>query len=228
MSRLQAKKLMAATMELEDFPVLLETWRTCLNDEFELPALNSMLNEVADGICDWSFIRTATPTPFAGNLTFDQISQYMYADDTPEQQQVSALSGDLIKATAQNSQLRPTIDPAINRQFTEKRQRTHPDYLPTNDKEWTEWVKERILIPHNDWWPEWQDQPAKADRLLCELTQDDRRWVCHLENAWRLIHSGLAENTSASQKKLPQLENDERSAESLAAEILSYLSLIHI
>ena len=77
MSRLQAKKLMAATMELEDFPVLLETWRTCLNDEFELSALNNMLNEVADGVCDWSFIRTATPTPFAINLTFDQISQYM-------------------------------------------------------------------------------------------------------------------------------------------------------
>ena len=169
MSRLQAKKLMAATMELEDFPVLLETWRTCLNDEFELTALNSMLNEVADGICDWSFIRTATPTPFAGNLTFDQISQYMYADDTPEQQQVSALSGDLIKATAQNSQLRPAIDPAINQQFIEKRQRTHPDYLPDDDKEWTEWVKERVLIPHTEWWPEWQDQPAKADSALCEL-----------------------------------------------------------
>ena len=133
-------------MELEDFPVLLETWRTCLNDEFELTALNSMLNEVADGICDWSFIRTATPTPFAGNLTFDQISQYMYADDTPEQQQVSALSGDLIKATAQNSLLRPAIDPAINQQFIEKRQRTHPDYLPDDDKEWTEWVKELSLI----------------------------------------------------------------------------------
>jgi len=231
MSRLQAKKLMAATMELEDFPVLLETWRTCLNDEFELPALNSMLNEVADGICDWSFIRTATPTPFAGNLTFDQISQYMYADDTPEQQQVSALSGDLIKATAQNSQLRPSIDPAINQQFIEKRQRTHPDYLPTDDKEWTEWVKERILVPHSEWWPEWQDQPAKADRLLCELTQDNRRWVCHLENAYRLVHSGLAENTNTSEKNLPQLVDDERSAGSLAAEILSYygpLSLAEI
>ena len=222
MSRLQAKKLMAATMELEDFPVLLETWRTCLNDEFELSALNNMLNEVADGVCDWSFIRTATPTPFANNLTFDQISQYMYADDTPEQRQVSALSGDLIKATAQNSQLRPAIDPAINQQFIEKRQRSHPDYLPSDEKEWTEWVKERVLIPHSEWWPEWQDQPAKTDRSLCEMTQDNRRWVCHLENAHRLIHSGLAKNTTANRKKLPQLTDDERTADALAAEILSY------
>lgn len=222
MSRLQAKKLMAATMEFDDFPVLLETWRTCLNDEFELSALNTMLLEVADGICDWSFIHTSTPTPFASNLTFDQINQYMYADDTPEQAQVSSLSGDLIKATAQNSQLRPTIDPEINRQFVEKRQRIHADYQPADSKEWTEWVKERILIPHSEWWLEWNDEPAKSDRFLCELTQGDRRWVCHRENAHRLISSGLAAEVTASRKKLPSLPDDERTADSMAAEILSF------
>lgn len=222
MSRLQAKKLMSATMEFEDFPVMLETWRTCINDEFELNALSEKLNEIADGICQWSSIRTATPTPFANNLTFDQINQYMYADDTPEQQQISALSGDLIKETAQNSQLRPTIEAEIVSQFTAKRQRTHIDYLPSDSNEWTEWVKERILIPENEWWPEWQNQPAKADRLLCELTLPNRRWVCHLENAHQLISSGLARDAKCNRRKLPVLDNDDRSADSLAAEILSF------
>jgi len=222
MSRLQAKKLMSATMEFEDFPVLLETWRTCLSDEFELTALSTILTEVADGICDWSFIHTSTPTPFASNLTFDQINQYMYADDTPDQQQMSALSGDLIKETALNSQLRPSIDPEINQQFIEKRQRTHPDYQPTDKQEWTEWVKERVLIPQREWWEGWQNKPSTSDRLLCELKQGDNRWVCHLENAWQLINSGLAINATANRKKLPKLDNDERTAESFAAEILSF------
>lgn len=222
MSRLQAKKLMSATMDFKDFPVLLETWRTCINDEFELSALSDMLNEVADGECDWSFISTTTPTPFAANLTFDQISQYMYADDKLDEQQISALSDDLIKMTAQYNQLRPSLDPAINQQFIEKRQRTHIDYQPADKNEWTEWVKERVLIPHGEWWPKWQDQPSKTNRLLCELTLDNRRWVCHLENAWQLINSGLAINTSVNRNNLPQLENDQRTAESLAAEILSF------
>ncbi len=222
MSRLQAKKLMTATLEFEDFPVLLETWRTCLNDEFELNALSAMLIKIADGECDWTFVRTATPTPFASNLTFDQVSQYVYADDSPDQQQMSALSGDLIKETAQDSRLRPTIDLHINQQFIEKRQRSHSDYQPADNKEWTEWVKERILIPQTEWWSEWQNQPAKADRLLCELSLDDRRWVCHLENAWQLINSGLASNAKINRRKLPQLENDNRDAESLAAEILTF------
>lgn len=222
MSRLQAKKLMSATMQFEDFPVLLETWRTCLNDEFELPALNTMLNEVADGVCQWSFIRTATPTPFASNLSFDHINMYMYADDTPEQSQVSALSGDLIKATAQNSELRPTIDQKINEQFIAKRQRTLAEYSPADTDEWNEWVKERILIPQSEWWPEWQKSPAKHDKHLCELTLDKRRWVCHIEHANQLIESGLAENAVASSKKLPAIEHDARTADTLASEILSY------
>ncbi len=222
MSRLQAKKLMSATMQFEDFPVLLETWRTCLNDEFELQALNTMLNEVADGVCQWSFIRTASPTPFASNLSFDHINMYMYADDTPDQQQVSALSGDLIKATAQNSELRPRIDNRINEQFIAKRQRTLEDYSPTDAEEWNEWVKERVLIPQSEWWPEWQDNPAKHDKLLCELTLDKRRWVCHIEHARQIIKSGLAENAVASKKKLPAIDTDARTADTLAAEILSY------
>ena len=224
MSRLQAKKLMDATMHFEDFPVMLETWRTCLNDEFEIDALNTMLNEVSDGICQWSFIRTSTPTPFAGNLTFDQINQYMYADDTPEQAQVSALSGDLIKATATNSQLRPAIDPKINQQFIAKRQRTHPDYLPSEIDEWTEWVKERVLIPHSEWWNEWHDNPTDCDKHLCELQLDHRRWVCHLEHTQLLLDSGLAEDTEliTCHKKLPLISTDVRSADSLAMEILSW------
>ena len=228
MSRLHARKLMAATIDFEDFPVLLETWRTCLNDEFELPALNSMLNELADGVCDWSFIRTPTPTPFASNLAFDQINQYMYADDTPEQSQVSSLSGDLIKDTVHNSQLRPAIDPQINQQFVVKRQRTHEGYEPTDKKEWTEWVKERILIPHNEWWPDWLDAPAKQDKLLCELTLGKRRWVCHMEHAHRLLESGLAADAKANKKKLPVLPDDNRTDDSIAAEILSFYGVLSL
>lgn len=224
MSRLQAKKLMAATMQLDTFPVLLETWRTCLRDEFELTRLRQMLEEISDGICEWSFVRTASPTPFAGNLAFDQISKHMYADDTPDDAQVSALSDDLIKAAVQNQSLRPQISAAICEQFIAKRQRSHPDYIPQDAAEWTEWVKERIILPHSQWWSEWHDAPAAQDKLLCELTLHDRRWVCHLETAAHLIDSGLAKGCewqAGRRKTLPKI-TDERDHSALAAEILSF------
>ena len=39
MSRLQSQKLMDAVFKYENFPILLETWRTCLADEFDLDGL---------------------------------------------------------------------------------------------------------------------------------------------------------------------------------------------
>ncbi|OED40740.1 hypothetical protein AB833_11860 [Chromatiales bacterium (ex Bugula neritina AB1)] len=223
MSRLQAKKLMAATLHLDNFPVMLEAWRTCLNDEFELPELKSKLIEIADGVCEWSFVQTAGPTPFAANLSFDQINRYMYADDTPEQAQVSALSEDIIKTAARDSNLRPKIETDIVLQFIAKRQRSHADYTPRDADEWTEWVKERVLLEHSHWWDQWHDAPASNDPLLCEIILGKRRWVCHLEDAAHLMGCGLADSASwkAATSKLPAIE-DQRTHQTVVNEILSF------
>ena len=109
MSRLQAKKLMTTVSQYADFPVLLETWRTCLDDEFDLDRLEAMLGELADGVIGWSFVSTATPSPFAANITFDQINRYMYADDSPDAAGPSSLSDRLIADVLANEQLRPRI-----------------------------------------------------------------------------------------------------------------------
>ncbi len=243
MSRMQAKKLMSATLEFDNFPVLLEAWRSCLRDEFDLDSLSRQLNEVADGICEWSFINTSSPTPFASNLTFDQINQVMYADDTPDQSQtdtlLSELSDDLIKTAVQNEALRPTVSQEINQQFTNKRQRQHPDYAPQSLDEWNEWVKERVLLPASEWCTQSESQQdlqagdslSARNNLLCEITLGDRRWVTHLENAPLLIDRGLVPDSAFSptdtQKiaSLPTLD-DERSAVTLANEILSFFGVV--
>ena len=43
-----------------------------------------MLEALHTGAVSWSFVTTPSPSPFAGHVTFDQVSRYMYADDTPE------------------------------------------------------------------------------------------------------------------------------------------------
>ena len=231
MSRLQAKKLMSATLEFDNFPVMLEAWRTCLRDEFDLESLSHQLNAVADGVCEWTFINTASPTPFAANLAFDQINQVMYADDTPDLSQtdtlLSELSDDLIKTAVHNDNLRPQISAQINQQFINKRQRRHLDYAPQTTPEWTEWVKERVLLPQSEWWPEWHDNPSKHDNALCEIQIDERRWATHLEHTQLLIDCSLVPASAfadADQKKIAKLPtlDDERTAQTLVAEILSF------
>ena len=65
MSRLRSQKLMEAVRGYEDFPILLETWRTCLQDEFDLPNLRQVLQGLESGSIRWSEVYCQRPSPMA-------------------------------------------------------------------------------------------------------------------------------------------------------------------
>ena len=214
MSRLQAKKLMTQVKVLEDFPVLVETWRTCLDDEFDLPNLRQQLADLHSGNLTWTLAHTQTPSPFARNLHFDQVSRYMYADDTPEDDTLSALSSDLIGQALRNDTLRPSIDPQVIAEFEAKRTRRAPGYAPRSDEEWEEWLKERILIPADEL-PE-NFSPPTASRWMA---LDSRRWLTHVELEAHLYWSGLFPGRAPTDA--PHV-TDARDATDLAREILTF------
>ncbi|NIP15106.1 MAG: DEAD/DEAH box helicase [Pseudomonadales bacterium] len=227
MSRLQAKKLMSATAGYPDFPMLLESWRTCLQDEFELDSLRRMLTELEDGVIEWTSVTTSSPSPFASNVTFAQINRYMYADDTPEEDAgPSALSDDLIRSAVRNADLRPPIRREVIREYLSKRQRTADGYRPASPDDWAEWVKERILIPG----PEIKaatsaDAPLPEHDLLVWLNERSsstggRAWLTHRELLQGLLERGLCDGL-AFDGEVPAVE-ESRSAEQLALEILSF------
>ena len=218
MSRLQAKKLMTATAKYRDFPVLLETWRTCLTDEFDLPALRRLLGELADGSLPWTLANTATPSPFARNLTFDQVSRYMYADDTPERGEASALTDDLIAQAVGDERLRPRLKTAVIEAYEAKRQRRAAGYEPRSLEDWLEWAKERVLVPAS----EWPDEVA--DPRLVRFTAGERAWIAHLEAAHALVQCGLCAGLAHQgelQGKLPAID-DPRTLEEFVGEVLSF------
>ena len=214
MSRLQAKKLMAATAKYPDFPVLLETWRTCLTDEFDLPTLRRLLGELAVGSLPWTLAYTATPSPFAKNLTFDQVSRYMYADDTPERGEASALTDDLIAQAVGDERLRPRLKTAVIEAFEAKRQRRAAGYEPRSHEDWLEWAKERVLVPAS----EWPDEVA--DPQLVRFAAGERAWIAHLEAAHALVRCGLCAGL-AHQGELPAID-DPRTLEDFVGEVLSF------
>ena len=65
------------------FPVILETYRECLDDWFDLPALRGVLGRVRSRELAVVEVETATASPFAGSLLFEYVASYMYEDDTP-------------------------------------------------------------------------------------------------------------------------------------------------
>ncbi len=158
--RLRAKELMAAVRSYEDFPILLETWRTCLSDEFDLENLKRVLEEVRVGRIRVTETVTRSASPFTGQLVWKRTNRYMYEDDTPLSAGQSALRPDLIREILFSPHLRPKIPADLIRVLDEKLKRTAAGYAPGSGPELLDWIKERLLVPL----PEWKELAAAIRR----------------------------------------------------------------
>jgi len=150
MTRLKSKKLLENIIRYEDFPILLETWRTCLQDEFDLINLKFLLDEIATGTISWSAAFTSRPSPFAAGMAWNQINQYMYREDEAASSS-SALGSHFLRDIVFSSNLRPAVSQALVKEFEIKRQRLAPGYAPDTPQDLTDWVKERVAIPFKEW-----------------------------------------------------------------------------
>jgi ATP-dependent Lhr-like helicase len=151
LSRLQSQRLMAAVFPYQDFPILLETWRSCLQDEFDMMALHQVLTEMETGVITWSETPTAHPSPMARGMTWRQINEYVYMDDQIRTGKTSMLSQDLLRQVTLSPELRPVLPLELIQDFELKRMRLNPGYSPDTDRDLLDWVKERLLLPNGEW-----------------------------------------------------------------------------
>ncbi len=135
LTRLRGKKLLASVAGHADFPIVAETWRSCLEDEFDLDGLAARLDEVRTGRIRISRCTTATPSPFAGGVAWRAINTLMYEDETPERVPVLG-----------DGTLAPVLPPAIVAELESKLGRTAPGYEPRELQEWLDHAGERLLL----------------------------------------------------------------------------------
>jgi ATP-dependent Lhr-like helicase len=151
LSRLKSQKLLEAVLNYEDFPILLETWRTCMQDEFDLESLKRVLTELKFGTISWTEVHTAIPSPFARSDGWRQVNQYMYMDDQPRPDKISKLRGSLLQEVVFTPGLRPTVSRKLVELFELKRKRLSPGYSPQTSRELVDWITERVAIPKQEW-----------------------------------------------------------------------------
>jgi ATP-dependent Lhr-like helicase len=151
LNRLRSKKLLEGVSHYDDFPILLETWRGCLNQEFEIDVLLRLLEEIHTGEIHISEVSTKKPSPFAENIIWRQTNQYMYEDDSPRSKLRTNLSDSLLKEVMYSSHLRPRFSEELLRIFQQKLHRVAEGYSPASSEELLQWVKERLYIPANEW-----------------------------------------------------------------------------
>jgi ATP-dependent Lhr-like helicase len=111
--RLKAQSLLQVARKFGSFPVILETYRECLQDVFDLPALRSLLQGLKTRELDLVEIETQSASPYSTSLLFDYIATYMYEDDTPPAErraQALSLDRDLLRELLGQEELRDLLD----------------------------------------------------------------------------------------------------------------------
>jgi len=112
--RLKAQNLLEVARDFPRFPVILETYRECLQDVFDLPALDKLLRGLHSRELSLVEVETPTASPFASSLLFDYVATYMYEGDTPNaERRATALSLDreLLRELLGQDELRQLIEP---------------------------------------------------------------------------------------------------------------------
>ncbi|HEX7587948.1 MAG TPA: DEAD/DEAH box helicase, partial [Anaerolineae bacterium] len=114
LQRLKAKDLLAGVRKYDDFPIVAETYRDCLQDVFDLPHLEQVLSGIQSGAIRFVPIETIVPSPVASGLLFNFISVYMYEWDAPKaEKQLQALSlrREVLEDLLQGVELRELLKP---------------------------------------------------------------------------------------------------------------------
>ncbi|GAA4480946.1 ATP-dependent helicase [Gluconacetobacter asukensis] len=129
--RLRAGQLLEIVREHPDFPILIETARECLRDVYDLAALDILARRLADGTVGMVEVTTDIPSPFAADLLFGYVAEFMYATDAPiAERRASVLSLDsgLLADLLGEVDLGTLLDPAVTEQVESELQRLAPNW----------------------------------------------------------------------------------------------------
>ena len=111
--RLKAQSLLEVAKRYGQFPIVLETYRECLQDVLDLPGLEQLLRGLHTRELSLVEVETQRASPFASSLLFDYVATYMYEGDTPNAERRAAalsLDRDLLRELLGQEELRELID----------------------------------------------------------------------------------------------------------------------
>lgn len=115
LQRQRSAQLLAVASRYPAFPIVLETYRDCLRDLFDLPGLIELLADIRGRKIRLRSVETQQASPFARSLAMEYIAAYMYEGDMPAAErraQALALDRDLLRDLLGEDELRELLDPA--------------------------------------------------------------------------------------------------------------------
>ena len=116
LQRRRAAELLAVAREYPSFPIVLETYRSCLKDVFDVPSLIGLLSAIKRREVRVDVAHTSTASPFARNLVFAYVASNLYEGDAPlaeHRAHALALDRKLLRELLGETALRELLDPEV-------------------------------------------------------------------------------------------------------------------
>jgi ATP-dependent Lhr-like helicase len=128
--RLKAQNLLAATSAWPSFPIVLETYRECLQDVFDVPSLTTVLTGVRSREIRVVEAETPSASPFARSLVFAYVAEHLYNGDAPLAERRALALGldrELLRELLGQETLRDLLDADVIRAVGDELQALDPD-----------------------------------------------------------------------------------------------------
>ena len=112
LQRRRAAGLLSVAKQFSSFPIVLETYREILQDDFDLPSLTEVLGQIRSRAIRVVDVEVPTPSPFASSLLFAFVAAYLYEADTPLAERRAAaltLDRDLLRELLGEGELRQLL-----------------------------------------------------------------------------------------------------------------------
>jgi ATP-dependent Lhr-like helicase len=129
--RKRASDLLSVAAKYGSFPILLETYRECLRDVFDLPGLTDLLSRIASRQIRVVTVDSRAPSPFASSLLFSYVANFIYDGDAPlAERRAQALSIDQsqLKELLGEAELRELLDAGAIAEYENHLQRLDESY----------------------------------------------------------------------------------------------------
>lgn len=83
LQRRKSADLLKVASRFPSFPILIETYRECLQDVFDMPGFISLLKDIKTRNIRVRSTRTEHPSPYSGAVLFNYVGNYIYDGDAP-------------------------------------------------------------------------------------------------------------------------------------------------
>lgn len=177
--RRKSAQLLKVASRFRDFPIVLETYRECLRDVFDVPGLIAILRDIQERRVTVRSVETRAPSPFASSLLFNYVAAFIYDGDVPlaeRRTQMLALDHAQLRELLGEPELRQLLDLGAIHEIERRLQRreypiAHADGLHD------------LLLALGD---------LSAEEIASRSETDPSEWIEELTRARRIVAIEIA------------------------------------